>query len=197
MNPPDDFDSWLDAELDKGFARSSVRSQAGIGHYKNVVSRHRRLHQMSPAGLPLAGKAAIALAAATLSLGAVGAAAATAVTHSTNPQAWGQQVKAAVADCKKARTPAQHGIGDCVSAFARQHGAATRAEHGQDKQSNDANDRTHANGKKTSPAVVAPSPGSEGRSDSAHGQGGQHRSDKAHGPGTEGKSDSHPTPSSH
>jgi hypothetical protein len=155
---------------------------------------------MSPAGLPLAGKAAIGLAAATISLGAVGAAAATAVTHSTNPQAWGQQVKEAVADCKKARTPAQHGIGDCVSAFAKQHGAATRAEHAQDKQakdSNEANVPSHTNGKKTSPPVASSSPGSEGRSDRAHGQGGQHKSDNSHDPGIEGKSDNHPTPRSH
>jgi hypothetical protein len=200
MNPPDDFDSWLDAELDKGFARSGVRSQAGIGHYKNVVSRHRRFHLMSPAGIPLAGKAAVGLAAATLSLGAVSAAAATAVTHSTNPQAWGQQVKEAVAACKEARTPSQNGIGECVSAFAKQHGAAKRTEHAQDKQSdqpNEVNAPNEARGHKPPHPVVSPSPGFEGQSDTSHGQGGQHASPNPHRSGGEGNSDSHPTPSSH
>jgi hypothetical protein len=180
-------------ELDKGFALSSVRSRARIGHYKNVVGRHRRLHLISPAGLPFASKAAIALSAVTISLVAAGAAAATAVTHSTNPQAWGQQVKEAVADCKDARRPGQHGIGDCVSAFATQHGATTRAEHAQDKQSsesNEANDPGHANGKKTPHPVVSPSPGSGGRSESAHSQGGQHKSDNSHNPGPHGHSHS-------
>ena len=65
---------------------------------------------------------AVAAAAATF------AAAATevAITGSINPLNWGQQVTQQVDACKaSAARLGVHGIGQCVSSFARQHGDAT------------------------------------------------------------------------
>jgi hypothetical protein len=181
MTPPDDFDNWLEAELDKGFARSRVQSQARADGYQSLIARPGRSRRGGANGRPFVGKAAMALAAATLSLGTVGAAAATAVTHSANPQAWGQQVENAVADCKAALSPGQHGIGECVSAFAKQHGSANSAGHG--------------HGKKKSHPVDSPGPEDNIQPGSAHGQGGQPKSGKSHDPTPQGTPDGQESPS--
>lgn len=47
-----------------------------------------------------------------------------AVTGSTNPEVWGQQVSGYVSACKAKLAAGDHGIGDCVSAFASTHGSA-------------------------------------------------------------------------
>jgi hypothetical protein len=73
-------------------------------------------------------KATVALAAAALLVGG-GAAAATAATGSTDPTVWGKTVTAAVATCKGHLLADQHGIGQCVSAVAKQKGAEERALH--------------------------------------------------------------------
>lgn len=82
-------------------------------------------------------KAAIAATAATLVVG--GAAAGTVATGSPNPANWGSAVVAAVQGCKttvaassdssKTASTARDNVGQCVSTFAKQHGAAERAEH--------------------------------------------------------------------
>jgi hypothetical protein len=77
---------------------------------------------------------AVAAAAATF------AAAATevAITGSINPLNWGQQVTQQVDACKaSAARLGVHGIGQCVSSFARQHGAAAS-----DKPKTDKTDKT-------------------------------------------------------
>jgi hypothetical protein len=166
MNASGDFDNWLEAELDKGFARSTQLSKAKVDGYHGFVPRGQGSQRIST-GRPFVGKAAMALAAATLSLGTVGAAAATAVTHSANPQVWGQQVENAVADCKTALSSGQHGIGDCVTAFAKQRGSAHRAGHG------------HGNGKKKSHPEASSGPDNEVQPDTSHGHGGQLKSGKS------------------
>lgn len=83
----------------------------------------------------LGTKAAAGGAVAALVAG--GAVATAAVTGSTNPMNWGQQVVQKVQDCKDdvrtsqsaSAASASRGIGQCVSAFARQHGEQQRAEH--------------------------------------------------------------------
>jgi uncharacterized membrane protein YgcG len=89
-------------------------------------------------------KAAIAAAAATIVVG--GATAGALATGSPNPTAWGQAVVAAVQGCKAAEaahdatasgasttgsqaSAARQNVGQCVSAFAKQHGAAEKALH--------------------------------------------------------------------
>jgi hypothetical protein len=178
MTAPNDFDNWLETELDKGFARSTVVSDHGIDGYHKVVGRG---HGISP-GRPFVRTAALAFAAAALSLGTVGAAAATAVTHSVNPQAWGQQVENAVADCKTALSAGQHGIGECVSAFAKQHGAANGVGHG------------HGNGKKKSDAVASPGPGNSAQPNASHGHSGQLKPGKSQVPTPSGTPDAQESP---
>ncbi len=81
------------------------------------------------------GGAGAALTIKLLTGVAVAAAAVTvagaATTGSLNPATWGQQVSQHVADCKAKLADGQHGIGDCVSDFANQHGqtVASDARH--------------------------------------------------------------------
>lgn len=74
-------------------------------------------------------KGAIGLTVAVLAVGAAGAAAEAAVTGSANPSNWGRQVVEQVQDCKAALAPGSHGIGQCVSAFAKQHGKQVSADN--------------------------------------------------------------------
>ncbi len=71
---------------------------------------------------------AVAFAVATLALTGIGALAAT-LTGSVDPQVWGQQVRDQVQSCKESLRPGQHGIGECVSDFARQHGPGVAGAH--------------------------------------------------------------------
>ncbi len=79
----------------------------------------------------LPAAAAAKAIAAVAAVAAAGAVTATAVTGSPNPQVWGQQVKAAVEQCKDNLQTGQHGIGDCVSDFASKHGQTERTQHAQ------------------------------------------------------------------
>jgi hypothetical protein len=74
-------------------------------------------------------RAAIVVAAAAIGLMATTAVAATAVTGSANPEAWGQYVKDAVSTCKSELGSGQHGIGQCMRAIAHQKGAEQRDQH--------------------------------------------------------------------
>ena len=104
-------------------------------------------------------KAIAALAAATVTVSAAGAIAATAVTGSPNPQAWGQQVTAAVKACKLDLSSGQHGIGECVSDFASKQGQTDRTEH--------ANSNGQTNGFGAQPGQSAGSAASTGQGNSA------------------------------
>ena len=90
----------------------------------------RRL--FSGAGIALAAKIVTGFAVVAIAATAAGAATEAAITGSANPDNWGQQVKAQVAACKAALAPGEHGIGGCVSAFAKQHGEQKSDEDGAD-----------------------------------------------------------------
>jgi hypothetical protein len=62
-------------------------------------------------------KAAVVALATLVAVGALGVGTAAAANG-----AFGQQVKAKVESCKDALATGTHGIGDCVSDFAQQHG---------------------------------------------------------------------------
>jgi hypothetical protein len=81
------------------------------------------------AGAALVVKALTGFAVAALAATAAGAAAEATITGSLNPDDWGQQVKQQVAACKADLESGEHGIGACVSAFAKQHGKLVSAEH--------------------------------------------------------------------
>ena len=81
------------------------------------------------AGVALGLKLATGVAIAAFAAVAAGATTEVAVTGSLNPADWGQQVKTTVADCKAKLAAGQHGIGDCVSDFAKQHGDLVSDQH--------------------------------------------------------------------
>jgi hypothetical protein len=72
------------------------------------------------AGAALTFKILTGVAAAAAAVTVVGAA----TTGSLNPTVWGQQVEQQVQTCKDELTQGDHGIGQCVSSFASQHGQA-------------------------------------------------------------------------
>jgi hypothetical protein len=84
---------------------------------------------LSGAGAALVVKALTGFAVAALAATVAGAAAEATITGSLNPSDWGQQVRHQVAVCKAELETGQHGIGACVSAFAKQHGQLVSAEH--------------------------------------------------------------------
>ena len=96
------------------------------------------------AGAALAAKLLTGFAVAALAVGAAGVTSEVATTGSLNPTDWGQQVKEQVQDCKDTlRASGVRGIGQCVSAFAKQHGKTVSAEH----RNSDARTNDHGNGK--------------------------------------------------
>ncbi len=84
---------------------------------------------LAKAAAVVSTKGAVGLAVAALAIGAAGVAAEAAITGSANPSNWGQQVVQQVDKCKDALAPGSHGIGECVSTFASQHGKAVSSEH--------------------------------------------------------------------
>jgi hypothetical protein len=85
---------------------------------------------LSGAGAALAAKIVTGFAVAAIASTAAVAATEIALTGSANPANWGQQVKQTVATCKETlRASGTRGIGQCVSAFANQHGKTESAGH--------------------------------------------------------------------
>ena len=95
---------------------------------RTVQSRSTRMRALlGGAGAALSVKLLTGIAVAAAAVTVAGAT----TTGSLDPTVWGQQVKARVADCKAKLADGQHGIGDCVSSFASQHGkdVASAARH--------------------------------------------------------------------
>jgi hypothetical protein len=123
----DGFERWLEQELQQTAREggpSPAPSQAGY-HAANVQGG---LHMsgLATAASVISAKGAVGLAVAVLAAGAAGEAV---VTGSVNPSNWGQQVVVQVQTCKDALTGDEHGIGDCVSTFAKQNGPAVSGDH--------------------------------------------------------------------
>jgi hypothetical protein len=111
---------------------------------------------LTTAAAAVKGKAAAAVLAALIAAGG-----ATGTVAAANAGAFGQQVKAHVESCKDALKAGTHGIGDCVSDFANQHGQTERQEHSQ------SNSTTH--GQPTSPGKSGTHrPANAGKSGSHH-----------------------------
>jgi len=79
------------------------------------------------AGAAIAAKGAIGIVVGALAVGAAGMAAE--ASNAVTPAAWGQQVVQQVQKCKDALASGERGIGQCVSAFANQHGHQVSSEH--------------------------------------------------------------------
>ena len=103
----------------------------------------------------LFGGAGTALGVKLLTGVAVAAAAVTVAgvttTGSLNPVDWGQQVQQQVESCKAQLATGQHGIGDCVSDFASQHGqaVASAARHHGNPNAHDNNGNGNGSGNAT------------------------------------------------
>src|SRR5258708_11463891 len=88
---------------------------------RRTVQGNRTLKTvLGGAGAALTIKFLTGVAVAAAAVTVAGAAA----TGSLNPVVWGQQVTQQVASCKSKLAAGDHGIGDCVSQFASQHGVA-------------------------------------------------------------------------
>jgi hypothetical protein len=85
----------------------------------------------------------VAAAAATVAV----AATEVATTGSLNPSDWGQQVTQQVQTCKDTlRASGTRGIGQCVSQFAKQHGALVSGHASDARQNGNANGNDNGNG---------------------------------------------------
>jgi hypothetical protein len=125
-----------------------------------IQNRRRARALLGGAGAALSFKLLTGVAVAAAAVTVAGAA----TTGSLDPTVWGQQVSARVADCKAKLADGQHGIGDCVSSFASQHGASVASaarQHGNGNQNGHGNGNSgngNANGKDKDNTKVHPTP---------------------------------------
>jgi uncharacterized membrane protein YgcG len=128
INATNGFDGWLTRELHQHASRV-----AG----PNPLPSQARYHAVAIAGTALGAisfailstKTVTAAALSVVAIAAAGATTEAVITHSANPTVWGHQVVQQVDKCKAALPPGGHGIGECVSSFASQHGASSPSTH--------------------------------------------------------------------
>jgi hypothetical protein len=113
----------------------------------HVVEEETLRKLLSGAGAAIVVKALTGFAVAALAATAAGAAAEATITGSLNPDDWGQQVKKQVAACKAELETGEHGIGACVSAFAKQHGKLVSGEHASGARLNHGNGNANGHSK--------------------------------------------------
>ena len=124
----DSFDQWLGQQLQQHAAAHSAPSPMPVQAQYHAAYIQGGVHVplLAKAAAVLTTKAAIAVTFGVLAAAAAGEAV---VTGSVNPVDWGQQVVQQVQKCKDALAPDSHGVGDCVSSFASQHGKKVSDEH--------------------------------------------------------------------
>ena len=128
----DEFEGWLEQQL-----QGALQAHAGPSPLATQATYHAAaltggiggVSTFSTITAAVTSKAAAGIATAALVVGGGGAVAATAATGSTDPGVWGQTVTQAVTQCKSELQDGQHGIGQCVSAVASQHGQQERDQH--------------------------------------------------------------------
>jgi hypothetical protein len=123
------FDRWLEQQLQThAAARSGKHPLPQQAQYHAAYLQHgTQVSFLAKLAALVSAKAAIGLTVGVLAVSA--AAGEATITGSSNPVSWGQQVVQQVQKCKGALAPGSHGIGQCVSAFAKQHGATVSAGH--------------------------------------------------------------------
>ena len=134
MTTEERWGSELDDLLEQAVERSVGHLQGPrpefyqSAYYQAFLARGNQRSAFS--ALPKAGmaKAAAGLGTAAL-VGGGGVVVAIASTGSADPGVWGKTVSAAVASCKDQQTEGQYGIGQCVSAVAKQNGVQEHALH--------------------------------------------------------------------
>ncbi len=125
----DGFDRWLEQQLQTQAVKQSGPSPmpAQAQYHAAYLQGGPHMSVLAKAATVVSAKGAIGLTVAALALGTAGAEAA--ITGSGNPSNWGQQVVQQVQKCKDALAPGSHGIGECVSTFASQHGQQVSSDH--------------------------------------------------------------------
>jgi len=123
------FDRWLEQQLQTQAVKQSGPSPmpAQAQYHAAYLQGGPHMSVLAHAVSAVSAKGAIGLTVAALALGTAGAEAA--ITGSPNPSNWGQQVVQQVQKCKDALAPGSHGIGECVSTFASQHGKQVSSDH--------------------------------------------------------------------
>ncbi len=131
MESGDGFDRWLEQQLQKQTANQSGPSPipAQAQYHAAYLLGGPHMSFLAHAASVVSAKGAIGLAVAALAVAAAGVGAEAAITGSANPSNWGQQVVQQVDKCKDALAPGSHGIGECVSTFAKQHGKQESSKH--------------------------------------------------------------------
>jgi len=174
-----DFDRWLEEELNRSFAR--VES----GH---VAPRYleTRAPRRGPSRFLAAIPALITAQVAAAGIAVVAAASTGVAIHgvvtgsgTNDPTTWGQQVVEQVKKCKAELGAGQHGIGKCVSQFASQHGDQQSDENGQGAGNDQDGNGDDGNGNGHGKSSSHPTPQGQGAS-------GDHATPPAH-----------PTPAAH
>jgi hypothetical protein len=159
-----DFERWLEQQLQNQGVKQSGPSPlpAQAQYHSAYLQGGPHMSVLAKAVTVVSAKGAIGLAVAALAIGTVGAEAA--ITGSANPANWGQQVVLQVQKCKDALAPGSHGIGDCVSTFAKQHGPQVSSEH------RASGARENSNGQPTSHPTGPPTSHPGGKPSSTPGQ---------------------------
>ena len=131
MESGDGFDRWLEQQLQKQTANQSGPSPipAQAQYHAAYLLGGPHMSFLAHAASVVSAKGAVGLAVAALAVAAAGVGAEAAITGSANPSNWGQQVVQQVDKCKDALAPGSHGIGECVSTFAKQHGKQESSKH--------------------------------------------------------------------
>ncbi len=134
-----DFDRDIESELSRVLGpvdRGSIpawRAPASGGLMKRLFGG---------VGAALGAKLLTGFAVAALAVAGAGVTTEVATTGSLNPSDWGKQVVQQVQTCKDTlRASGVRGIGQCVSAFAKQHGKIVSGEH----RNSDARTNSHGN----------------------------------------------------
>src|SRR5260370_24091042 len=127
----DGFDRWLEQQLQNEAAKSGGPSPVPAQAQSHAAYLQGGSHMsvLAKAVALVSTKAAIGIAVAVVAVGAAAVATEAAVTGSANPLNWGQQVVQQVDKCKDTLLPGSHGIGECVSTFAKQHGPTVGSQH--------------------------------------------------------------------
>jgi hypothetical protein len=122
-----EFDREIESELSRVLGPVD---RASIPAWRTPASGGVMKRLFGGAGVALGAKLLTGFAVAALAMTAAGVTTEVATTGSLNPMDWGQQVKEQVQDCKDTlRASGVRGIGECVSAFAKQHGKIVSGEH--------------------------------------------------------------------
>jgi uncharacterized membrane protein YgcG len=125
----DPFDLWLGQELKQhAQAQGGPSPMPAQAQYHTAYLKGMHMPFLAKVAAVLTTKAAIAVTAGVVAVGAASVSEAV-ITGSVNPADWGKQVVQQVQKCEAALAPGTHGIGQCVSSFASQHGKQVSSQH--------------------------------------------------------------------